>query len=122
MSRLSGPMLDRMDLSLFITPVSPINMITAPPGEASALVRARVCADRARQIARQGVPNAQVSATAITLSEEARSLVTQAGEKLRLSARGLTRLLRVSRSIADLDASEDVSATHIREALGFRVR
>ena len=122
LSRLSGPMLDRMDLSLFITPVSPIDMITAPPGEASALVRARVCAARARQIARQGVPNAQVSATAIALSEEARSLVTQAGEKLRLSARGLTRLLRVSRSIADLDASEEVSAPHIREALGFRVR
>ncbi|WP_336945556.1 YifB family Mg chelatase-like AAA ATPase [Asaia sp. HN010] len=122
LSRLSGPMLDRMDLSLFVTPVSPIDMITAPPGESSAAVRARVCAARTRQIARQGVPNAQANATTIALSQEGRSLVTEAGEKLRLSARGLTRLLRVSRSIADLDAVEEVGAPHIREALGFRLR
>ncbi len=122
LSRISGPMLDRIDLSLFVTPVPPLDMMTAPAGEPSAVVRNRVCAARSRQIARQGVPNAQVSATSITLEHDARNLVSEAGEKLRLSARGLTRLLRVSRSIADLDAAEAVSALHLREALGFRLR
>ncbi len=122
LARLSGPMLDRLDLSLFVTPVSPLNMITLPPGESSANVRARVCAARARQIDRQGVPNSQADATSITLSTEARNLISQADERLRLSARGLTRLLRVSRSIADLDNADIVSAPHISEALGFRLR
>lgn len=122
LSRISGPMLDRIDLSLFVTPVTPLDMMTAPAGEPSAVVRNRVCAARTRQIARQGVPNAEVSATSITLEHDARNLVSEAGEKLRLSARGLTRLLRVSRSIADLDAAEAVSAVHLREALGFRLR
>ncbi|GBQ86970.1 YifB family Mg chelatase-like AAA ATPase [Asaia krungthepensis] len=121
-ARLSGPMLDRLDLSLFVTPVSPLDMITAPSGERSAVVRARVVAARARQIARQGVPNAQVSALDIVLSPDARTLVSEAGTKLRLSARGLTRLLRVARSIADLDHATDVEAPHLREALGFRLR
>ncbi|RUT25599.1 AAA family ATPase [Asaia sp. W19] len=121
-ARLSGPMLDRLDLSLFVTPVSPLDMITAPSGERSAVVRARVVAARARQIARQGVSNAQVSALDIALSADARALVSEAGTKLRLSARGLTRLLRVARSIADLDQANDVEAPHLREALGFRLR
>lgn len=121
-ARLSGPMLDRLDLTLFVTPVSPLDMITAPSGERSAVVRARVVAARARQIARQGVSNAQVSALDIALSADARALVSEAGTKLRLSARGLTRLLRVARSIADLDQANDVEAPHLREALGFRLR
>ncbi|WP_408868552.1 MULTISPECIES: YifB family Mg chelatase-like AAA ATPase [Asaia] len=122
LSRLSGPMLDRIDLSLFVTPVSPLDMITAPAGENSAAVRARVVKARHFQIARQGVPNAQVAAQDIVLTPDARHLVSEAGTRLRLSARGLTRLLRVARSIADLDHASDVGAPHLREALGFRMR
>lgn len=122
LSRLSGPMLDRIDLSLFVTPVSPLEMISAPAGESSAEVRARVMRARNRQIARQGVPNSQVSAQSIALDGPTRNLVSDAGNRLRLSARGLTRLLRVARSIADLDGAEEVCAPHLREALGFRLR
>ena len=122
LARLSGPMLDRIDLSLFVTPVSPLDMIAAPDGESSATVRARVIEARHRQIARQGVPNAQISAQEIAMGSEARNLVSEAATKLRLSARGLTRLLRVARSIADLGQADTVDVPHLREALGFRLR
>ncbi|MFC0413211.1 YifB family Mg chelatase-like AAA ATPase [Asaia lannensis] len=122
LARLSGPMLDRIDLSLFVTPVSPLDMIAAPDGESSATVRARVIEARHRQIARQGVPNAQISAQEIAMGSEARNLVSEAATKLRLSARGLTRLLRVARSIADLGQADTVDVPHLREALGYRLR
>jgi len=122
LARLSGPMLDRIDLSLFVTPVSPLDMIAAPDGESSATVRARVIEARHRQIARQGVPNAQISAQEIAMGSEARNLVSEAATKLRLSARGLTRLLRVARSVADLGQADTVDVPHLREALGYRLR
>lgn len=120
--KISGPMLDRMDLSVFIQPVSPFDLSRTPAGEGSATVRLRVEAARRLQIARQGVPNAQANPASFTLDEAARDLLETAGEKLRLSARGVTRLLRVSRTIADLAGCESVSRAHMSEALGFRQR
>lgn len=125
-SRISGPMLDRIDLTVEIRPLSPIEISRAPKGQASADVRARVERARARQIARQGVCNAQAAPDDFPIEEEARDLIERAAVKLRLSNRGITRLMRVSRTIADLEAdlenSTSVQRDHVAEALSYRLR
>ncbi|MBS1090860.1 YifB family Mg chelatase-like AAA ATPase [Gluconobacter sp. Dm-74] len=119
-AKISGPMLDRMDLCVQIEPLSPIDISRASKGENSATVRARVEAARKRQIARQGVPNSQASPDDLDMDDDARSLAEQAAEKLRLSNRGITRLIRVSRTIADLEGTQSIQRHHVAEALTFR--
>jgi len=121
LARVSGPLLDRVDLSVGVQPVAPADLSRAPPGEASASVAARVAAARARQRSR-GALNAEVDVATLALQPEARSLAEQAGERLRLSARGFTRVLRVAQTVADLAGSETVARVHVAEALSYRHR
>jgi magnesium chelatase family protein len=125
-TRLSGPLLDRIDIIIEISPLSPKELSWAPPGEASAIVAARVAAARAAQRARYGEDGAATNTEApdelILLTEEAKAFLEMAATKLRLSARGFVRAKRVGRSIADLAKRERVEKSHIAEALAYRHR
>ena len=112
-ARLSGPLLDRMDLTIEVQPIPASELSRAPRGETSAIVGERVAAARARAATR-GADQA--------VSAPAQALAEQAAERLRLSTRGFVRTLRVARSIADLAASATVERTHVAEALSFRRR
>jgi magnesium chelatase family protein len=122
-SRVSGPVLDRIDLTGEV-PAVPYAELTGPPGEGSARVRGRVLRARERQHARQGVANALLSSGALRETAwpdaEGRALVAVAVDRLGLTGRGHDRLLRVARTLADLDASPSVAARHVAEALQFR--
>ncbi|MGH8446117.1 MAG: YifB family Mg chelatase-like AAA ATPase, partial [Solimonas sp.] len=126
-SRISGPLLDRIDLRLFVPRVERERLLASGPaegGERSADVRARVIAARGRQLARQGKPNARLGVD--ELDRHARpdaaglALLQQAMHKLDLSARAYHRVLKLARTIADLGGSEAVVAAHVGEALRYR--
>jgi magnesium chelatase family protein len=123
-SRLSGPLRDRIDLSVTVTALPPRDLHEESGGEPSASIRARVVAARARQLARDGTLNARLEGrrlrTRVRLDASGRQLLEKALARLTLSARGFDRVLRVARTIADLDCCEGVAAEHIGEALQFR--
>lgn len=121
LARISGPLLDRIDMTVQVQPVPAAELSRAPAGERSAAVAARVGDARSVQRAR-GTMNAEADVDAIALHAEARSLAEQAAEKLRLSARGFTRVLRVARTIADLAGAPEVRRIDVGEALAFRHR
>lgn len=121
LSRISGPLLDRIDLCIAVQPVSSAELSRAPPGEASAPVAARVARARDRQRER-GSTNAEADVGTFNLQPDARTLAEQAGERLRLSARGFTRVLRVAQTIADLAGVNVVARAHVAEALAYRHR
>lgn len=123
--RLSGPLLDRIDLRLFVPRVDTSRLLKLEAAEeSSAVVRGRVLVATQRQQARQGKLNAALSVGELlvhaALDPEAQALLEQALFKLRLSARAGHRLLRVARSIADLAGSDAVGAPHLSEALAYR--
>ena len=127
-SKVSGPLLDRIDLHVEVDPVSAADLALPPPAEGSAEVAARVAAARAVQTARKpetgARTNAELDGDALekyaTPDEPGRKLLMQAAEAMRLSARGYTRMLRVARTIADLAGAEQVGRIHVAEALSYR--
>ncbi len=125
-NRISGPVLDRIDLTVVVQPATAAEMAHAPQGEPSSAIAARVARARTMQVARYGddgpASNAEADSRAIRATPEAQKLLEQAMEKLRLSPRGYTRILRVARTIADLEEVEVVGRVHVAEALAFRHR
>jgi magnesium chelatase family protein len=122
--KLSGPLLDRIDLMLEVPAVDTAELSARADGETSATVRERVTAARARQLARQGKPNAQLAPGEIdvyaTPDAAGAQLLKQAMTRLTLSARAYHRILKVARSIADLAQAERIGAPHVAEAIHYR--
>ncbi len=131
-AKVSGPMLDRIDIHMDVPAVSAMDLLLPAPSEGSAEVALRVAGARALQARRYaamdlaGHTNASVPAR--TVEEVARpdadgvALMQRAAEQMRLSARGYHRVLRVARTLADLDAATTVGRVHVAEALSYRAR
>jgi magnesium chelatase family protein len=122
--KLSGPLLDRIDLTIEVPALAEGELQGEAQGESSAAVRARVTGARAAQLARQGKPNARLAAREIDRwcapDEAGAQLLKQAIARLGLSARAYHRVLKVARTIADLAGAERVSSAHVAEAIHYR--
>ena len=129
LNRISGPLLDRIDLHIEVTPLPFEKMADARPGEPSEAIRARVI--RARQIQEKRYAdtpgiycNAQMNKHLLTTyaqpDEKGLALLKNAMNRLNLSARAYDRILKVSRTIADLEGSENILPQHLAEAIGYR--
>ena len=122
--KISGAVLDRIDLSIEVPSVPASELMSAQPGESSADVLVRVLAARKRQNERQGKINALLSVTELdtvaAISSEAKETLGSLVEKLSLSARSFHRIMRVARTLADLAGDEDVNSNHVLRAVSFR--
>jgi magnesium chelatase family protein len=122
--KLSGPLLDRIDLHIEVPAVSTQQLLDAPAGESTDSIRSRVIAARERAMQRQGSPNQALQGSAIdrhaALDAAARQFMYNAAAKLGWSARSTHRTLKVARTIADLAAAETVQVLHVAEAVQYR--
>ena len=129
LNRISGPLLDRIDLQIEVVPMSFEKISDVRPGESSAVIRQRVI--KARHIQEQryadqpGVHcNAQMTSRLLAAyahpDEHGLQLLKTAMDRLNLSARAYDRILKVARTIADLEGSERIQSTHLAEAIGYR--
>lgn len=130
-TRISGPLMDRIDLRIEVPAVSAADLILPPPSEGSADVAKRVAAARALQTARYTAAgltgiHTNASAPASILEAVAQpdkqglALLKEAADTMRLSARGYHRILRVARTLADLDGAQQIGRLHLAEALSYR--
>ncbi len=130
LGRISGPLMDRFDLRVEVPPVAYSDLDLPSTGESSATIAARVAAARAVQTQRfANAPQVRVNAEAegalleeiATPDADGKALLSRVAERFGLSARGYHRVLRVARTIADLDRSKDVRSPHVAEAVSFRL-
>jgi magnesium chelatase family protein len=123
-SRISGPLLDRIDLHVDVPRLPPEVLQGSTDQEASAEIAVRVHAARERQLQRQGCPNSRLAAQALAthcaFDEKCTLLMQRASKRLSLSARGYHRVLRAARTIADLAGASSISQRHLAEAIGLR--
>ncbi len=127
-AKISGPLLDRIDIVIDVPQVSAADLSLPPPAETSADVAKRVAAARDIQAARFSGMSIRTNAEAdgemlekmAALDEEGRKLMVDAADKMKLSARGYHRVLRVARTLADLESAPSVLRHHVAEALGYR--
>jgi magnesium chelatase family protein len=123
-SRLSGPLRDRIDLTVPVAAMPARELSAAAGGESSVEIRGRVVAARERQLTGRGLLNARLHGrrlrAATQLAPEAKTMFDAALQRLALSARGHDRVLRVARTIADLAAADVIGVDHLAEALHFR--
>ena len=131
-SRVSGPLLDRMDISIDLSPVTPADLAAPPTGDDTETVAGRVAAARDVQIERSketsksaalnaSLPDSSLEKVA-TPDAEGVSLLTRAAQTLEFSARAYHRTLRLARTLADLDGSVGVRRRHVAEAVSYRRR
>ncbi len=130
LGRISGPLMDRFDLRIDVPPVAFADLDLPASGDSSASIAARVAEARARQEARfAGMEGLRVNADmegglleqVASPDAEGRALISRVAERFNLSARGYHRVLRVARTIADLDGSATVRHPHVAEAVGYRL-
>ncbi len=128
LSRLSGPVMDRIDVQVWLHPVATGKLVRKVKGESSAVVAERVLKARLRQkqrFAGDGIfTNAEMGNRLIekycVLDEPCRAVMEQLIGKMGLSARAYSRILKVARTIADLEGEDDIGPKHLREAAGYR--
>jgi magnesium chelatase family protein len=122
--KLSGPLLDRIDLHVEVGALMADELVNTPPGEASAAIRGRVVQARERAMARQGSSNQALEGQAIDaqcqLDAAAAKFLNTAATRLGWSGRGIHRCLKVARTIADLAGAATVQLTHVAEAVQYR--
>ena len=122
--KLSGPLVDRIDLHVEVPAVASTELMQAPPGESSAAIQARCIAARERAIARQGKTNQALQGQEIDqfvlLDEAAAKFLNVAATRLGWSARSAHRALKVARTIADLAGARTTQVTHVAEAMQYR--
>jgi magnesium chelatase family protein len=127
-AKISGPLFDRIDMHVDVPAVSPADLSLPPPREDSRQVAARIAAARQRQaqryagkaIATNAEADGQLLDEVASPDTPGRKLLAEATERFKLSARGYHRVLRVARTLADLDASDGVRQVHVAEALSYR--
>src|SRR5947208_6747475 len=131
--RIAGPSMDRIDLRIEVPAVTDADLILPPPSEGAAEVAARVAAARDVQLARYaaaGMPHVRTNAEAPaslleTIAQpdaQGQKLLRDAADTMKLTARGYHRVLRVARTLADLDGAEKIGRLHLAEALSYRDR
>ena len=128
-NKISGPLMDRIDIQIEVTPVEYSQMTDTTPAEPSSAVRQRVIAARERQRRRfEGIEgiftNAMMNSAMIAefcpLDQQSQTMLSRAMERLSLSARAHNRIIKVARTIADLEGSDQITSAHIAEAIGYR--